>query len=58
MGNNVAYIVIISSEWGEDATIHSIFSSEASAEKARQELESNLSEDMIVYVESHEIFDS
>jgi hypothetical protein len=55
--NNVVYVVIISGEWGEDTTIHAVYSSEAAAEKARQEIESNLSEDMIVYVESHELND-
>lgn len=52
------YVVVISGEWGEETAIHSVYSSEDSAEKAKQELESNLSEDMIVYVESHEVFDS
>lgn len=54
----MVYVVMISGEWGEDATIHSIYSSESLAEKAKQELESNLSEGMIVYVESHEVFDT
>ena len=58
MENNLVHIVFISDEWGEDTTIHSIYSSETSAEKAKQELESNLSEGMIVYVESHEVFDN
>ena len=58
MENNVVHVVIISGEWGEDASIHSVYSSESAAEKARQELESNLSEDTIVYVESHEVFDN
>jgi hypothetical protein len=55
--NNVVYVVIISGEWGEDMGIHSIYSSEPTAEKVRQEIESNLSEDMIVYVEQHELND-
>lgn len=49
---------MISSEWGEDISIHSIYSSEKLAEKAKKEIESNLSEDMIVYVETHEIFNN
>jgi hypothetical protein len=54
---NIVYVVMVSSEWGEDTALHSIYSSEQSAEKVKQELESNLSEDMIVYVESHELND-
>lgn len=57
MENNVVYVVVISGEWGEDTGIHSVYSSETAAEKVRQEIESNLSEDMIVYVESHELND-
>ncbi len=57
MSTNVVYVVVISGEWGEDTTIHSVYSSEESAEKAKKELESNLSEDMIAYVESHELND-
>lgn len=57
METNIVYVVMVSGEWGEDTAIHSIYSSEQSAEKVKQELESNLSEDMIVYVESHELND-
>ena len=58
MESNVVHIVMISGEWGGDTSIHSVYSSEASADKAKKELESNLSEDMIVYVETHEVFDN
>lgn len=58
MENNVVHVVIISGEWGEDPSIHSVYSSEALAEKTRQEVESNLSGNTIVYVESHEVFDN
>lgn len=57
MENNIVHVVIVSGEWGEDTAIHSIYSSKKSAEKVKQQLESNLSEDMIVYVESHELND-
>lgn len=55
--NNMVYVVIVSGEWGEDVSIHSIYSSEESAEKVKKQIESNLSEDMIVYVEPHEFND-
>lgn len=58
MENNVVYVVIVSGEWGEDTSIHSVYSSELVAEKTKKELESNLSEGMIAYVESHEVFDT
>lgn len=57
MENNIVHVVIVSGEWGEDTAIHSIYSSKESAEKVKQQLESNLSEDMIVYVEPHELND-
>ena len=51
---NVVYVVIISDEMNEDASIHSVYSSEELAANTVQELESRLT-DMIVYYEQHEV---
>lgn len=55
MENNIVYIVLVSGEWGEDTSIHSVYLLEESANNVKQQLESNLSEGMIVYVEQHEL---
>lgn len=51
----VVYIVMIQDEFGESSSIHSVFNSEIAAEKECQQLESRLSDDMIVTIEPHEV---
>jgi len=49
------YVVMIESEEGTSATVHSVHASEESAEHEVQELSSRLSDDMVVTYEPHEV---
>jgi hypothetical protein len=56
--SDVVYVVIISDEDSENTQIHSVFFNKSAADNTRQTLESQLGEDMVVYVEQHEVFDN
>jgi len=49
------YVVVIQDEFGDSNSIHAVYSSEAQAKEACQELESRLSDDLIVTYEAHEV---
>ena len=58
MESNVVYVVIVSDENAENTQVHSVYSNKEAADNIQQQLESQLGEDMVVYVEQHEVFDS
>lgn len=57
MDDNVVYVVIVNEVFTDNPRIQAIYKSRASAEDDKKALESNLSGDMIVYVEEHELHD-
>ncbi len=58
MESDVVYVVIISDEDSQNTQIHSVYSSKSAADNTQQKLESQLGEEMVVYVEQHEVFDN
>ncbi len=58
MESDVVYVVIVSDEDSQNTQIHSVYSKKSAADNAQQKLESQLGEDMVVYVEQHEVFDN
>lgn len=57
MDDNSVYVLIVSSEWGEDIKVHSVYKTEKAAQNAQQKLESVLGDDTIVYWEQHELYE-
>lgn len=57
MGDNVVYVVLVSDEWEDSVRIQGIYKSRTTAEDDKKAIESNLTDDMIVYVEEHELHD-
>jgi hypothetical protein len=55
--DNVVYVVVVNEVFTDSPRIQAIYKSRASAEDDKKALESNLSGDMIVYVEEHELHD-
>lgn len=58
MGSNIVYIVLITDDNLGHSEIHSVYSTQEAADDMKQQLESRLGEEMVVYVEQHEVLDS
>jgi hypothetical protein len=58
--SNIVYVVIISDQDSEITQVHSVYSNKSAADNTQQKLESQLGEeeDIVVYVEQHEVFDN